>query len=130
MPAAFDSSVVDVGGEWILGGKRTAWNKAQTGHSAFRTEVASDPAQGLCRRLNPRDDHMPTHAPPDFPRGDATGAEVQVFRRAQRLLREKRPGILCGMPSEEKQRARLEGFLPFAYTCQPCGTNHLPALPQ
>jgi hypothetical protein len=77
-----------------------------------------------------RDDHMRTHAPPDFPTCDVQGVEVKVFRRAQRLLKEKRPGIICGIDSEEKQRDGLERFLPFAYTWQPCGTNHLLALPQ
>ena len=77
-----------------------------------------------------RDEHMQTHAPPNFPRCDVQGVEVKVFRRAQRLLKEKRPGIICGIDSEEKQRDGLERLLPFAYTWQPCGTNHLLARPQ
>ena len=102
MPAAFYPSVVVAGGEWILEGKRTARNKAKTRHPA----------------------------PPDFPTCDVQGVEVKVFRRAQRLLKEKHPGIICGLDSEEKQRDGLERLLPFAYTWQPCGTNHLLALPQ
>ena len=83
-------------------GKRTAQNKAKTRHPA----------------------------PPDFPTCDVQGVEVKVFRRAQRLLKEKRPGVICEMHSEENQRNGLEKFSRFGYACKPCGTNHLLALPQ
>jgi hypothetical protein len=77
-----------------------------------------------------RDEYMRTQAPPDFLRRDMEGAEVEVFRRAQRLLKEKRQGVICEMHSEENQRNRLEKFSPFAHTWKPCGTDHLLALPQ
>jgi hypothetical protein len=58
------------------------------------------------------------------------GAEVEVFRGASRLLREKRPGIICEMHSDENQRILLEEFSRFRYSCTPCGANHILALPQ
>ncbi len=81
-------------------------------YSAFRADVQSNPAL------------------PDFLKCDVEGAEVEVFRGAQRLLKEKRPGIICEMHSEENQRNLLEEFSPFGYTRKPCGTNHILARPQ
>jgi len=75
-----------------------------------------------------RDDSMRAQAPPDLSTCHREGPEVEVFRRAQRLLKEKRPGLI--MPSEENRRNRLETFLRFAYTRQPGGASHLLALPQ
>ena len=77
-----------------------------------------------------RNDYLRTPAPRDALRCDVEGAEIEVFSGAQRLLKEKRPGIICEMHSEENQSNRLEKFSRFAYTCKPCGTNHLVALPQ
>jgi Methyltransferase FkbM domain len=76
------------------------------------------------------DDYRRTQAPPDFLKCDGEGAEVEVSRGAQRLLKEKRPGIICEMPSEENQRNRLEEFSRFGTTGKPCGANHILALPQ
>jgi len=57
-------------------------------------------------------------------------AEVEVFRGAQRLLAEKRPGILCEIHSEENRRALLTEFARFGYTCKNCGERHLLAFSQ
>ena len=67
---------------------------------------------------------------PDFLKCDVEGAEVEVFRGAQRLLKEKRLGIICEMHSEENQRILLKDFSQLGYACKPCGTNHILALPQ
>jgi hypothetical protein len=50
--------------------------------------------------------------------------------RAQRLLKEKRSGILCEMHSEKNQRRLLEEFSRFRCSCKPCGSNHILAVPQ
>lgn len=76
------------------------------------------------------DDYTKTRPPPDFLKCDVEGAEVEVFRGAQRLLREKRPGIICEMHSENNSRVLVEEFSRLGYSCRPCGTNHLLALPQ
>ena len=154
MPAAFYRSGADVEGEWILEGKKTSWNKAQTNIQRFRLrEVWQQYLRGddslryrgtldysLCLRRaswrkrstwgGVRDDYTRAQAPPDFPRCDGKGPEVEVFPRALRLFEEKRPGFICEMHSERNQRNRLETFLRFAYTRQPGGTTHLLALPQ
>jgi hypothetical protein len=67
----------------------------------------------------------------DFLRCDVEGAEVEVFREAQLFFGRKNVrGIICEMYSEEKQRNPLGRFSWFACACEPCGTNHLLALPQ
>jgi hypothetical protein len=76
------------------------------------------------------DDFTKTKPAPDFLKCDVEGAEVAVFRGARRLLKEKRPGIICEMHSEENRRILLEEFSRFGYTCKRCGTNHILALPQ
>jgi FkbM family methyltransferase len=67
---------------------------------------------------------------PDFIKCDVEGAEVEVFRGAQRLLAEKRPGILCEIHSEENRRVLLDEFVRLGYACTNCGDRHLLALPQ
>ena len=76
------------------------------------------------------DEYTSSHAAPDFLKCDVEGAEVEVFRGARQLLKEKRPGIICEMHSEENQRALLEEFARLGYSCRACGTNHILALPQ
>ena len=69
-------------------------------------------------------------APPDMLKCDVEGAEVEVFRGARKLLKEKRPGIICEMHSEENRRMLLEEFARAGYSCRPCGESHILALPQ
>jgi hypothetical protein len=76
------------------------------------------------------DDYTRTPAPRDFLACHVEGPEVEAFRGVPRLLKEKHPGIICEMPSEENQRSLLEEFLRFGYTYKPCGTSHLLALPR
>ena len=76
------------------------------------------------------DDYTWTQLAPDFLECDVEGAEVNVFRGARRLLKEKRPGIIWEMHSEENQRVLLEEFARLGYSCEPCGTIHIVALPQ
>jgi hypothetical protein len=154
VPAAFYPSGADVGGEWILKGKKNSWNKAQISIQRFGPREVWQPylRRGdslryrrtsdhfLCLRRawwrkpstwdGIRDDYTPAQERPDFPRCDAEGPEVELFWGAQRLLKEKRPGLICEMHSEQNQRDRIETFLRLAYTRQPGGAGHLPALPQ
>jgi hypothetical protein len=146
VPEAFYPSGVDVGGECILEGKKLPRIKRKTAFSVsgrrtersgarivaalesadredlFRGRRTAGGAEGVRYRNN--------SSRRRFLRCDVEGAEVEVFRGAQRLLKEKRPGVICEMHSEENQRNGLEKFSRFGYACKPCGTNHLLALPQ
>lgn len=121
--------------------EKAVWSEPRTVFFA-RTDPATSPDRGLGHvvasgggdtievNAESLDDYTWTHPLPDFLKCDAEGAEVEVFRGAERLLKEKRPGIICEMHSEENQRLLLEEFSRFGYACKPCGTNHILALPR
>ena len=69
-------------------------------------------------------------APPDVVKCDVEGAEVEVFRGAERLLRHKRPKILCEMHSEENKQNLQAQFARLDYECRMLDENHLLALPR
>ncbi len=71
-----------------------------------------------------------TSPAPDFIKCDVEGAEVEVFRGAQRVLAEKRPLILCEIHSEENRRILLDELSRSGYVCKDCGDRHILALPQ
>lgn len=75
------------------------------------------------------DAYAETAPAPDFLKCDVEGAEVDVFRGAQRLLKEKRPGIICEMHSQANRDALLEEFARLGYSCKTCGENHVLAVP-
>ncbi|MHB8503245.1 MAG: FkbM family methyltransferase [Candidatus Acidiferrales bacterium] len=126
---------------WISVEEKAVWSGSSPVFFA-RTDPATSPDRGLGHVVATStgdtiqasgvslDDYAGTQPPPDFLKCDVEGAEVEVFRGSQRLLREKRPGIICEMHSEENQRILLEEFSRFGYTCKPCGTNHVLALPK
>ena len=106
-----------------------------------RADPAASPDRGLGRVVEvgnqntvdvpaiSLDEYAQTHAAPDFVKCDVEGAEVEVFRGARRLLRENRPVIVCEMHSEENRRSLTTEFTNLRYSCTPCGTNHVLAVP-
>src|SRR5262249_43052598 len=76
------------------------------------------------------DDYAQNAPSPDFVKCDVEGTEVEVFRGAERRLREKHPVILCEMHSEENQRALEATFTTLGYRCRMLDQNHLLALPR
>jgi FkbM family methyltransferase len=126
---------------WITVEEKAVWSEPRTVFFA-RTDPATSPDRGLGHVVaasgsdtiqvsaESLDDYSWTQPLPDFLKCDVEGAEVEVFRGASRLLKEKRPGIICEMHSDENQRILLEEFSRFRYSCTPCGANHILALPQ
>jgi FkbM family methyltransferase len=126
---------------WIMVEEKAVWSEPRTVFFA-RTDPATSPDRGLGHVVSAGsaetievaavslDEYTGTRPAPDFLKCDVEGAEVEVFRGAQRLLKEKRPGIICEMHSEENQRVLLEEFSRFGYACTPCGANHVLALPR
>lgn len=126
---------------WITVEEKAVWSEPRTVFFA-RTDPATSPDRGLGHVVSASasdtiqviaeslDNYTWTQPAPDFVKCDVEGAEVEVFRGARRLLKEKRPGIICEMHGEENQRILLEEFSRFGYTCKPFGTNHILALPQ
>jgi FkbM family methyltransferase len=126
---------------WITVEEKAVWSEPRTVFFA-RTDPTTSPDRGLGHVVaaggsdtiqvsaESLDDYSWTQPLPDFLKCDVEGAEVEVFRGASRLLKEKRPGIICEMHSDENQRILLEEFSRFRYSCTPCGANHILALPQ
>ena len=126
---------------WITVEQEAVWSEPRTVYFA-RADPATSPERGLGHVVAANeekaievsaeslDDYMRTSAAPDFLKCDVEGAEVEVFRGAQRLLREKRPGIICEMHGEENRRVLEAEFARLEYACRPCGTNHVLAVPQ
>jgi FkbM family methyltransferase len=125
---------------WITVEEKAVWSEPKTVFFA-RTNPATSPDRGLGHVVSEiapdtiqvsavsLDDYAVSQLAPDFLKCDVEGAEVEVFRGAQGLLKENRPGIICEMHSEENRRILLEEFSRIGYICKPCGTNHILALP-
>jgi FkbM family methyltransferase len=71
------------------------------------------------------DEYVRQSAAPDFIKCDVEGAEVEVFRGAEKLLNEKQPLILCEMHGDENRQTLLKVFAYLGYRCEPCGKNHI-----
>jgi FkbM family methyltransferase len=71
------------------------------------------------------DECLHKSGPPDFIKCDVEGAEVEVFRGAERLLNERWPIILCEMHGDKNRQTLLRMFENLGYRCEPCGKNHV-----
>jgi FkbM family methyltransferase len=126
---------------WASVEETAVWSEATTVCFA-RTDPETSPDRGLGRvvgnagadtiKVNAMslDEFALTHPVPDFIKCDVEGAEVEVFRGAQQLLKQKRPGIVCEMHSEENRRILIKEFETLRYTCTRCDSNHVLALAQ
>jgi len=121
--------------------EKAVWSKEGT-VSFERVDPRESPDRGLGHVAGPDakdliqveavslDGYTKTMPAPDFLKCDVEGAEVEVFRGAQRLMKEKRPGVICEMHGQSNRQALLEEFARLGYSCQSCGENHVLALPQ
>jgi FkbM family methyltransferase len=71
------------------------------------------------------DEYVRKSGAPDFVKCDVEGAEVEVFRSADKLLNERPPLILCEMHGEENRQTLLKLFTNHGYRCESCGKNHI-----
>jgi FkbM family methyltransferase len=126
---------------WIAAEEKAVWSERKSVFFA-RTDPAASPDRGLGHVVNgggndairveavTLDDYANAGPAPDFVKCDVEGAEVEVFRGALQLLKEKRPGILFEMHSDKNRRILLDELTRLDYACKSCGENHLLALPQ
>ena len=75
------------------------------------------------------DDFMLSAPTPDAIKCDVEGAEVEVFRGAEKLLCAHRPWIICEMHSEKNARDSRELLSRFGYSTETVDANHVLALP-
>ena len=125
--------------EWIRVEEKAVWSEPGTVFFE-RIDPAASPDRGLGHIVAARaedtiqvsavslDKYSETQPAPDFIKCDVEGAEVEVFRGAERMLKEKRPGIICEMHGEENKRIVLEEFSKLSYVCKACGPSHILAL--
>jgi FkbM family methyltransferase len=126
---------------WISVEQKAVWSE---GRSVFfeRIDPGKSPDRGLGRVVESGsgdairveavslDDFVKGAAAPDFVKCDVEGAEVEVFCGMERLLREKRPAILCEMHSEENKRVLRAQFARLDYQSRLLDENHVLALPR
>jgi FkbM family methyltransferase len=74
-------------------------------HGLGRFVTGDQAAAGTPRASVALDDFIKTNPPPDAIKCDVEGAEVEVFRGAETLLKEHRPWIICETHSQENDRA-------------------------
>jgi len=126
---------------WVAVEEKAVWSEPCTVLFA-RTDTAISPDRGLGHIVSTAgantisidavslDNYSRTYPPPDFLKCDVEGAEVEVFRGAQRLLAKKRPIILCEMHCRENHRILIEEFSGSGYVCELCDEHHVLALPK
>jgi FkbM family methyltransferase len=71
------------------------------------------------------DEYVGKSAAPDFIKCDVEGAEVEVLRGAEKLLKQRRPLILCEMHGAENRQTLLKVFAGLGYSCEPRGKDHI-----
>lgn len=126
---------------WAEVEHKAVWSESKTVFFA-RTDPSTSPDRGLGHVAETwsaetiqvsavsLDEFARLNRAPDFIKCDVEGAEVEVFRGAQKLLKKKRPAIVCEMHSVENHRALARMFKELRYNCTDCGPNHVLALPQ
>jgi FkbM family methyltransferase len=126
---------------WIRVEQKAVWSEAR---SVFfeRTDPAKSPDRGLGHVVEngsgnairveavSLDEYAKSAAEPDFVKCDVEGAEGEVICGMERLLREKRPAVLCEMHSEENKRALQAQFARLDYESRLLDENHVLALPR
>ena len=87
---------------------------------------AEKPASGTIRvEAVTVDEYVMKSGAPNFIKCDVEGAEIEVFRGAEKLLNERKPVILCEMHGEQNRQTLLKAFANLGYSCEPCGLNHI-----
>jgi FkbM family methyltransferase len=117
------------------------WSKS--GYMNFVTSDLSSPDHGLSRFVAGEtngtgtptqsvalDDLIGRTPPPDAIKCDVEGAEVEVFRGAEKLLREHEPWIICELHSASNDFALRHFLGRFGYRFESLDANHMLAWPR
>ncbi|MGB6546269.1 MAG: FkbM family methyltransferase [Candidatus Acidiferrales bacterium] len=92
------------------------------------TFIGADDASGKAVPTVALDDFVLGAPPPDAIKCDVEGAELEVFRGAEKLLRSRHPWILCEIHSQENERALRELLGGIGYTFEIVDSNHVLAV--
>jgi FkbM family methyltransferase len=118
-------------GIWSASGdfKFIAADSSSPDHGTGRVANEEDVSRGIPLRCVSLDDFTESAPPPDAIKCDVEGAEVEVFRGAEKTLRARHPWIICEMHSKENDRAAREFLGCLGYTFGTVDANHILALP-
>jgi|SRR5579872_288253 len=87
-------------------------------------------AAGIPTRCVALDDFVRNAPTPDVIKCDVEGAEVEVFRGAEKLLTARHPLVLCEMHSDDNDKLLREYFVRFGYSVESVDNLHVLAVPQ
>lgn len=130
-------NVMRNGFEWVSVVEAAVWS--EMADLAFaRCDHSVSPDRGLGRVVATERTHDITsvraitldgftqdHAPPDFLKCDVEGAEVQVLRGAENLLRSHHPAIVCEIHSEQSESGVREILQRHSYCLRRIDENHI-----
>lgn len=127
----FENVTVVEAGIWSASGNRNfvVADAASPDHGLGRFATRNDASLGLPTRCIALDDFIQTAPAPDAIKCDVEGAEVEVFRGAQKLIEARRPWIVCEIHSPENDRALRSHFTRYSYHLEAVDANHLIATP-
>jgi len=127
----FENVAVVEAGVWSSSGDMNfvTADSSSPDHGLGRFATGDSGAAGSLTKCVALDDFIETAPAPDAIKCDVEGAEVEVFRGAERLLKVHRPWIVCEIHSpanEAALRTHLDGL---GYHLETVDANHLLAIP-
>jgi FkbM family methyltransferase len=127
----FENVTVAETGVWSTSGdmKFVPADPSSPDHGLGRVVSGNDSAAGTPTSCIALDDFAKTSPAPDGIKCDVEGAEVEVFRGAERLLESRRPWIVCEIHSPANDQALRSLLGRFGYHLEAVDTNHLLGMP-
>lgn len=118
-------------GVWSASGKRpfTPAGSSSPDHGTGSFVRGDNAASAVLLDCVALDDFVRDAPPPHAIKCDVEGAELEVLRGGERMIRAHRPWILCEMHTEANDRACHELLRKFGYQVDAVDANHVLALP-
>jgi FkbM family methyltransferase len=98
-------------------------------HGLGKLTAGDDAVSGSPIKCIALDDFVQTAAAPDAIKCDVEGAEVEVFRGAEKQLQANRPWIICEIHSPANDGALRHHLERFGYQLEAVDANHILATP-
>jgi FkbM family methyltransferase len=127
----FENVTVIEAGVWSTTGdmKFITLDSSSPDHGLGRLASGTSGATGALTKSVALDDFIKTAPPPDAIKCDVEGAEVEVFRGAEGLLKAHRPWIVCEIHSPANEAALRTHLGGLGYQLEAVDANHLLAIP-
>jgi FkbM family methyltransferase len=127
----FENVTMVEAGVWSTSGDMNfiAADPASPDHGLGRFATGNDAPAGSPAKCIALDDFIETAPAPDAIKCDVEGAEVEVFRGAEKLLGTHRPWIVCEIHSAANDQALRSHLGRFGYHLEAVDANHLFATP-